>query len=91
MHKGSNAGLLVPEDSSPHDYANADEDEEEYDQEDILASPKPVTRAFRERERREMIEERKREGEWKDGEGLNVKREFEVVEERKSIGRKGSS
>lgn len=92
-HKSSNAGLLVP--------GNRGVDDDVYDQDDILASPKPGTRAYRERERREMIAERevrKRERERKksegerQGEGLNVKREFEVeIMEEKQNGNIGQA
>ncbi|KAJ8065102.1 hypothetical protein OCU04_005815 [Sclerotinia nivalis] len=64
IHKGSNAGLLIP--VNGNGVTNDHEEEEKYDQDDILASPKPGTRAYRERERREMVserEERKRERE----------------------------
>ncbi|TGO45321.1 hypothetical protein BCON_0402g00020 [Botryotinia convoluta] len=105
VHKGSNAGLPVTGDSTicMRDYA----DEEKYDQEDLLANPKPGTRAYRERERREMVserQERKKVTEKKRietdeqgnknrdriGEGLNVERTFDIVEER-NIGRASSS
>ncbi|KAF7852437.1 hypothetical protein EAF04_010977 [Stromatinia cepivora] len=64
LHKGSNAGLLIP--GNGNEVTNNHGEEEKYDQDDLLASPKPGTRAYRERERREMIserEERKRERE----------------------------
>ncbi|TGO28595.1 hypothetical protein BPAE_0025g00040 [Botrytis paeoniae] len=56
LHKTSNAGLSVTENSTKSmcDYA-----EEKYDQEDLLVNPKPGTRAYMERERREMISERR--------------------------------
>ncbi|ESZ90787.1 hypothetical protein SBOR_8835 [Sclerotinia borealis F-4128] len=90
-HRSSDAGLLVSGEcegeSVVDDHGNGngamDIDEEKYDQEDILTSPRPGTRAYRERERREMIAER--EERKRDREGLNVKRTFEVVEERESV------
>lgn len=104
VHKGSNAGLPVPGDStkSTCDYA-----EEKHDQDGLLANPKPGTRVYRERERREMVserQERKKVTEKKRketdeqennnrgrvGEGLNVERTFDIVEER-NIGRASSS
>ncbi|KAF5873349.1 putative g protein-coupled receptor : ste3 (pheromone receptor) sequence protein [Botrytis fragariae] len=105
LHKGSNAGLSVTGDStkSLRDYAN----EEEHDQHDLLAKPKPGTRAYRERERREMISERQErkkvmekkisgpdeqgnKNRGRVGEGLNVERTFDIVEER-NIGRASGS
>ncbi|KAI9645816.1 a-factor receptor [Ciborinia camelliae] len=87
--KGSEAGLWVPNHgpsySSTYDYGA----EEKYNQDDVLAVPKPGSRDYRERERREMVGEREEgegvvEMERRKSEGLNVQREFEVVEERKS-------
>ncbi|THV44092.1 hypothetical protein BGAL_0737g00040 [Botrytis galanthina] len=104
VHKGSNAGLPVSEDStkSTCDYAK-----EKYDQDGLLANPKLGTRVYRERERREMVSERqerkkvmekkRRETDEQGnnnrgrvGEGLNVERTFDIVEER-NIGRASSS
>ncbi|TGO38867.1 hypothetical protein BHYA_0065g00010 [Botrytis hyacinthi] len=55
VRKGSNAGLPVAGDSTKSMYDSA---EEKYDQDDLLANPKPGTRAYRERERREMVSEK---------------------------------
>ncbi|CAD6447594.1 727c438f-d456-4ded-b45e-b435cd019361 [Sclerotinia trifoliorum] len=107
LQKGSNASLLKS--GNGNLATNNHGEDEEYDQDDILASPKPGTRAYRERERLEMIsekEDRKKEREKKilekesmgdgngagkeDGEGLNVKKTFGLVEER-DIDRTGSS
>ncbi|KAF7937097.1 uncharacterized protein EAE98_001411 [Botrytis deweyae] len=104
IYKGSNAGLPTTGEStkSTCDYA-----EEKYDQDDLLANPKPGTRAYRERERREIVSERQErkkvmekkrseideqgnENRGRVGEGLNVERTFDVVEER-NIGRASSS
>ncbi|KAF7897003.1 hypothetical protein EAF00_005231 [Botryotinia globosa] len=104
VHKGANAEPSVSGNSTKSmcDYA-----EEKYDQGDLLANPKPGTRAYRERERREMVserQERKKVMEKKRsetdkqennnrggvGEGLNVERTFDIVEER-NIGRASSS
>ncbi|TGO17406.1 hypothetical protein BTUL_0018g00730 [Botrytis tulipae] len=104
VHKGEIAGPPVSGEStkSKCDYA-----EEKYDQDELLANPKPGTRAYRERERREMVSERqerkkateKKRSEMDEqgnkkrgrvGEGLNVERTFDIVEER-NIGRASSS
>ncbi|KAF7948651.1 uncharacterized protein EAE97_004062 [Botrytis byssoidea] len=96
VHKGANAGPSVSGNSTKSmcDYA-----EEKYDQDDLLVNPKPGTRAYRERERREMVSERqerkklteKKRNEIDEqgnknrgrvGEGLNVERTFDIVEER---------
>ncbi|KAK6601305.1 pheromone receptor 1 [Botrytis cinerea] len=103
-HKESNTGLSVTGDSTKSlgDYA----EDENCTRDDLLANPKPGTRVYRERERREKISEREerkkvmeKERREKDegyekrsriGEGLNVERTFDIVEER-SIGRACSS
>ncbi|KAM0176290.1 hypothetical protein ACHAPF_004940 [Botrytis cinerea] len=103
-HKESNTGLSVTGDSTKSlgDYA----EDENCNPDDLLANPKPGTRVYRERERREKISEREerkkvmeKERREKDegyekrsriGEGLNVERTFDIVEER-SIGRACSS
>ncbi|TGO68502.1 hypothetical protein BELL_0827g00040 [Botrytis elliptica] len=104
VHKGSNVGLPTTGDSTKSTCDNA---EEKYDQDDLLANPKPGTRAYRERERREMVSERQErkkvmekkrseideqgnENRDRVGEGLNVERTFDIVEER-NIGRASSS
>ncbi|TGO66390.1 hypothetical protein BOTNAR_0062g00230 [Botryotinia narcissicola] len=104
VHKGANAGPSVSGNStkSTCDYA-----EGKYDQDDLLANPKPGTRAYKERERCEKASERqerkkvmeKKRSEMDEqgnktrgrvGEGLNVERTFDIVEER-NIGRASSS
>ncbi|TGO81046.1 hypothetical protein BPOR_1392g00010 [Botrytis porri] len=103
VHEISNGGPPITEDSTKSicDYA-----EEKYDQDGLLANPKPGSRAYKERERREMVSERQErktveeERSQKDeqgnknrgrlGEGLNVERTFDIVEER-NIARVSSS
>lgn len=84
MHRSLGVGASVP--------GVGDGEEGIYDQGDGFASPKPGTRAYRERERREMVAEREdRQRERKTNGGLSVKKTFEVVEEGGDIGRGKSS
>ncbi|RAL63363.1 hypothetical protein DID88_003786 [Monilinia fructigena] len=81
-HRSLGTGALAP--------GVGDEEDGLYDQDDVLGPLKPGTRAYRERERREMVgerEERKR----KASGGLSVEKTFEVVKESGGIVHAGSS